>query len=106
MKEKFDLSLVVANVATGSNYTTRRIDWISLMAANEPWYMKDIPTMFMSFCSPYHMIDVPFISTFVNCYSSSTFCVEAAVEKLTGKSGFEGVSPVDPWCNAWGAKFM
>ena len=106
MKEKFDLSLVVANVATGSNYTTRRIDWISLMAANEPWYMKDIPTMFMSFCSPYHMIDVPFISTFINCYSSSTFCVEAAVEKLTGKSGFEGVSPVDPWCNAWGAKFM
>lgn len=106
MKEKFDLSLVVANVATGSNYTTRRIDWISLMAANEPWYMKDIPTMFMSFCNPYHMIDVPFISTFINCYSSNAFCVEAAVEKLTGKSPFEGISPVDPWCDAWGAKFM
>ncbi|MBR5572844.1 MAG: glycoside hydrolase family 3 protein [Oscillospiraceae bacterium] len=106
MKEKFDLSIVAANVATGSNYTSRRIDWISLMAANEPWYMKDIPTMFMSFCNPYHMIDVPFISTFVNCYSSSTFCVEAAVEKLLGKSDFEGINPVDPWCDAWGAKFM
>ena len=106
MKEKFDLSIVAANVATGSNYTTRRLDWISLMAANEPWYMKDIPTLFISFCNPYHMVDVPFISTFVNCYSSSRFCVEAAVEKLTGKSPFEGVSPVDPWCGAWGAKFM
>lgn len=106
LKNKFDLSIVAANVATGSNYTSRRLDWISLMAANEPWYMKDIPTLFLSFCNPYHMIDVPFISTFVNCYSSNRFCVAAAVEKLTGKSPFVGTSPVDPWCNAWGAKFM
>ncbi len=106
MKEKFDLSIVAANVATGSNYTSRRLDWISLMAANEPWYMKDIPTMFLSFCNPYHMVDVPFISTFINCYSSNRFCVDAAVEKMTGKSSFMGSSPVDPWCNAWGAKFM
>ena len=106
MKEKFDLSIVAANVATGSNYTSRRLDWIALMAANEPWYMKNIPTLFLSFCNPYHMIDVPFISTFVNCYSSSRFCVDAAVEKLTGKSSFVGISPVDPWCGAWGATFM
>ncbi len=106
MKKKFDLSIVAANVATGSNYTSRRLDWIPLMAANEPWYMKDIPTLFISFCSPYHMIDVPFISTFINCYSSSRFCVEAAVDKLTGKSSFKGISPVDPWCGAWGASFM
>ena len=106
LKEKFDLSIVAANVATGSNYTSRRLDWISLMAANEPWYMKDIPTLFLSFCNPYHMIDVPFISTFVNCYSSNRFCVEATVDKLTGKDSFTGTSPVDPWCGAWGAKFM
>lgn len=106
MKEKFDLSIVAANVATGSNYTSRRLDWIALMAANEPWYMKDIPTLFLSFCNPYHMVDVPFISTFINCYSSSRFCVETAVKKLVGLSPFEGISPVDPWCNAWGARFM
>lgn len=107
MKGKFDLSIVAANVATGSNYTTRRLDWIPLMAANEPWYGKDIPTLFLSFCNPYHMIDVPFISTFVNCYSSNRFCVEAVVDKLTGAAPFEGVSPVDPWCGGvWGARFM
>lgn len=107
MKKKFDLSIVAANVATGSNYTTRRLDWITLMAANEPWYTREIPTLFISFCNPYHMIDVPFISTFINCYSSSRFCVDAAVEKLVGKSEFKGKSPVDPWCgDVWGAKFM
>lgn len=92
MKAKFDLSIVAANVATGSNNTTRRLDWITLMAANEPWYTREIPTMFLSFCNPYHMIDVPFISTFVNCYSSNQFCVGAAVEKLMGRSEFKGVS--------------
>ena len=107
MKAKFDLSIVAANIPTGSNNTTRRVDWITLMAANEPWYMKEIPTMFISFCNPYHMFDVPFMSTFVNCYSSSSYCVDAAVEKLMGRSPFVGKSPVDPWCGGiWGAKFM
>ena len=107
MKAKFDLSIVAANVPTGSNNTTRRVDWITLMAANEPWYTREIPTMFISFCNPYHMVDVPFISTFINCYSSNAFCVEAAVEKLMGRSPFRGVSPVDPWCGGvWGAEFM
>ena len=107
MKAKFDLSIVAANIPTGSNNTTRRVDWITLMAANEPWYMKEIPTMFISFCNPYHMFDVPCMSTFVNCYSSSSFCVNAAVEKLMGRSPFVGKSPVDPWCGGiWGARFM
>lgn len=107
LKQKFDLSIVAANVPTGSNNTTRRVDWVTLMAADEPWYTREIPTMFISFCNPYHMVDVPFISTFINCYSSNPACVEAAVEKLTGKSAFRGISPVDPWCGGiWGAKFM
>lgn len=107
MQAKFDLSIVAANIPTGSNNTTRRVDWITLMAANEPWYTREIPTMFISFCNPYHMIDVPFISTFINAYSSSVYCVEAAVEKLMGRSDFTGQSPVDPWCGGiWGAKFM
>jgi len=98
MKAKFDLSIVAANVSTGSNHTSRRLDWISLMAANEPWYGKDIPTLFISFCNPYHMIDVPFMDCFINAYSSNEFCVQAVAEKLVGKSEFTGKNPVDPYC--------
>lgn len=103
LQKKFDLSLVVANVANASNNTTRRLDWITIMAANEPWYMKDIPTMFVSFANPYHIVDVPFISTFVNCYSSNRYSVEAFVNKIVGKSEFKGTSPTDPFCGIWGA---
>lgn len=98
MKAKFDLSVVAANVATGSNHTTRRLEWITLMAADEPWYVRDIPTLFISFCNPYHMFDVPFIDCFVNAYSSNAATVSAVVDKLMGRSAFRGVSPVDPFC--------
>lgn len=106
LKGKFDLSIVAANVATGSNNTTRRLDWITLMAADEPWYTRDIPTLFVSFCNPYHMIDVPFISTFVNCYCDNQATVEACVKKLIGRDTFVGKSPIDPWCGVWGARFL
>ena len=104
MKGKFDLSIIAANVATGSNNTTRRLEWITLMAANAPWYVRDIPTLLVSFANPYHLVDAPYISTYVNCYSNNRFCVSAFVNKLVGESEFRGVSPVDPFAGIWGAK--
>lgn len=45
---KFDLALYVANVETASNQTTVRLDWNHLMAANAPWYEKDLlPFLFL-----------------------------------------------------------
>lgn len=106
LKEKFDLSLVAANVGTASNNTTRRLDWVTLMAADEPWYVRDIPTLFVSFANPYHLADVPFVSTFINCYSANACSVRAFVQKAMGRSPFRGQSPVDPFCGMYGADFM
>ncbi|MDS0525153.1 glycoside hydrolase family 3 protein [Clostridium sp. SHJSY1] len=105
LKSKYDLILYLANIETASNQTTVRIDWIHLMAANAPWFVNDIPTMFISMANPYHLLDVPMIKTFINAYSSSEYVVDAVIEKITGKSEFKGISPVDPFCNVWGAKF-
>lgn len=99
LKEKFELCIIVANIKTGSNCTTRRLEWIHLMAANAPWYCRSIPTIFVSFANPYHLFDVPYISTYINCYSNNIFCVDAVVEKLMGREPFKGVSPVDAECN-------
>ena len=104
IKSKCDLALYVANVETASNQTTVRLDWIHLMAANGPWFVKEIPTMFISLANPYHLLDVPMIKTFINAYSASEYVIDAVIEKITGKSEFKGKSPVDPFCNVWGAK--
>ncbi|MCR3759514.1 glycoside hydrolase family 3 protein [Clostridium felsineum] len=105
LKAKYDLALYVANIETASNQTTVRIDWIHLMAANAPWFVRDIPTMFISTANPYHLLDVPMIKTFINAYSSSEYVLDAVIEKITGKSEFKGISPVDPFCNVWGTRF-
>lgn len=105
LKSKYDLVIYLANVETASNQTTVRLDWIHLMAADAPWFVKDIPTMFISLANPYHLVDVPMIKTFINGYSSNEYVVDAVIEKITGKSTFKGISPVDPFCNVWGARF-
>ncbi|MEN8078776.1 glycoside hydrolase family 3 N-terminal domain-containing protein [Clostridioides difficile] len=105
LKDKYDLVIYIANVETASNQTTVRLDWIHLMAANAPWFVKDIPTIFISLANPYHLLDVPMIKTFVNAYSASEYVVDAVIEKIIGKSEFKGVNPVDPFCNVWGARF-
>ncbi len=105
LKEKYDLIIYAANIETASNQTTVRINWIQLMAANAPWFTKEIPTMFVSFANPYHLQDVPMVKTYINAYSSSEYVVNAVVNKIIGKSEFKGINPVDPFCGLWDTRF-
>lgn len=98
LKNKFDLALYIANVETASNQTTTRIDWIHLMAADAPWFMRSIPTVFVSTANPYHLYDLPMVSTYINAYTGNIPTVDAVMRKLQGKENFEGHSPVDPFC--------
>lgn len=104
MEKKFDLAFYVANVETASNQTTTRLDWIHLMAADSPWFMNSLPTVFVSTANPYHLYDIPSVSTFVNAYTGNQPSIDAVVRKMTGKEAFEGKSPVDPFCGDFSAK--
>lgn len=98
LQQKFDLALYVANVETASNQTTTRLDWIHLMAADAPWFMKSIPTVFVSTANPYHLFDIPNVSTFINAYTGNHASIDAVLRKLTGQENFSGINPVDPFC--------
>jgi len=103
-KAKYDLALYFANVETASNRTVVRINWVLPVAADMPWFIRELPTAFVSVSSPYHLQDVPSIPTFINAYSGSEYVIDAVVDKLTGKSAFKGVNPVDPFCGYWEAR--
>lgn len=102
--EKYDLIVYSAELVTRSNQTVVRPEWSNPMGANVPVWCHSVPTVFVSFENPYHLVDVPQMRTFVNCYGGSETVVRAAVEKLMGKSRFQGKSPVDPFCGKWEAK--
>ena len=104
MAEKYDLMIYAANLATKSNQTTVRIEWAMPMGANCPNFQAAVPTIFVSFANPYHLIDVPRIRTFINAYKCKDVTIGAVVDKLLGRSEFKGNSPVDAFCGMWDTK--
>lgn len=99
--DNYDLCLYMANYATKSNQTTVRIEWMQPMGANCPVYIHEKPIVFISVENPYHLIDVPRVKTYINAYCSSDAVLAALLDKLTGKSPFQGRSPVDAFCGKW-----
>ena len=98
---KYDIVLYVANIENASNQTVARINWHTLfgLGNNLPWFVKEIPTLLISFGNPYHLFDLPMVETVVNTYCNYDHFIEAGISKLVGKSPFKGVSPVNPFCN-------
>ncbi|MGR5194355.1 glycoside hydrolase family 3 protein [Vibrio rotiferianus] len=99
--EHYDLVLYAAELKTASNRTTLRINWARPMGIDAPWFSQEIPTMFISFGSPYHLMDVPRIPTLINAYTANDSTIEAVVNKILGRSEFKGISPVDVHVGQW-----
>ncbi|WFR55701.1 glycoside hydrolase family 3 N-terminal domain-containing protein [Anaerocolumna sp. AGMB13025] len=101
MVDKYDLLVYVANLITKSNQTTVRIEWAQPMGANCPNFQAAIPTIFISFANPYHLLDAPRIRTFINAYKLKDSTLKAVIDKLLGRSEFKGISPVDAFVGKW-----
>ena len=97
---RYDAVLYLGNVENASNKTTNRINWFTIWGAgnNVPWMAREVPVVFASLANPYHLVDVPMISTYINCYSNNEETLDALTEKLMGRDSFRGTSPVDPFC--------
>ena len=96
----YDAVLYLGNVENASNKTTNRINWFTLWGSgnNVPWMVHEVPVVFASLANPYHLVDVPMMKTYINCYSNNNETLDALVEKLMGRDSFRGISPVDPFC--------
>jgi beta-N-acetylhexosaminidase len=58
-KRKYDLVVYCANIETASNKTVSRLNWYTFFGQgnNMPWFVKEVPTMFISVGNPYHLMD-------------------------------------------------
>jgi len=99
-KAKYDLVIYIGNIENASNKTTNRIDWFTQfgLGNNIPWFVNEVPTLFISVANPYHLLDVPMIKTYINCYSNNKYVLDAVMNKVLGKSFFKGKNPIDPFC--------
>ena len=99
--EKYDLILYLCNLATKSNQTTVRIEWMNPMGVNVPRFVKAVPTIFISTENPYHLLDVPMVKTYINTYGVNEYTIPCLVDKLMGRSEFTAEQPVDAFCSKW-----
>ena len=47
---------------------------------------------------PFHLFDAPMVKTYINTYSGNPEFIQAAMDKIMGRSEFTGVCPADPLC--------
>lgn len=95
LTDNYDLVISAAKV-DGLMQPIERVYWPSTKGTNDiPWYVHEIPTIFVSFATPNHLPDVPQVKTFINAYDDKDFTLDAVLDKLEGKSEFTGVSPLD-----------
>ncbi|MGM0903150.1 MAG: glycoside hydrolase family 3 protein [Bacillota bacterium] len=96
LTNNYDLIINIANVNPG---TVQRIVWEASKGTPDiPFYVHEIPTIFISVQYPYHLADVPQVKTYINAYDGRQQTLELLVEKMMGGSEFKGKSPVDAFC--------
>lgn len=96
-QKKYDLVLQMANVP--GNGVVQRIDFaLTKGSVDMPWYVYELPVIFISVNCPFHLFDVPQVQTYINCYDSNAHTIRALAKKLAGEEEFTGVSPVDAFC--------
>lgn len=96
LTENYDL---VINIASVNPNTDQRIQWPASKGTPDiPFYVNEIPTIFVSVQCPFHLADVPQVKTYINAYDNKDYTIKALVDKMMGRSKFVGVSPVDAFC--------
>ena len=103
LTDNYDLIINIANVNPN---TDQRVQWPASKGTPDiPFYVNEVPTIFVSVKCPFHLADVPQVKTYINTYDDNAVTLEALVQKLVGKSEFKGVSPVDAFCGFGDTRF-
>lgn len=99
--DKYDAAFVFANVKGFAQEAAIRIKWSTPMAAEIPWYVTEVPTVFVSLNQPNHLIDVPMVKTAIHAHAGTREAIRATIEKIQGKSEFQGTFNDNVFCDSF-----
>ena len=72
------------------------------MSTDMPWYVNELPTVFVSLNFTTHLTDVPMVKTYINAYKDTREVIRQTIEKMMGESEFKGTHFNEHvWCNKW-----
>lgn len=103
-RENVDLALEVADIVGYGAQNNYRIQWSTAMSNEVPWFVYEVPTVFVSLNFTTHLHDATMVKTFINAYHDNDEIIKQVIDKLEGKSEFKGTPNENVWANKWQAK--
>lgn len=100
-KKAYDVVFVFIHMKGYAKENNVRLSYSASHSSELPWWVREVPTVFVSLGYTNHLYDLPMAKTFINAYGETVECISAAVEKITGKSPFYGTCDENVWCGSW-----
>ncbi len=102
LKDNFDAAIIFADIVGYAAENNYRIRWKCPMSTDMPWYVNELPTVFVSLNFTTHLTDVPMVKTYINAYKDTREVIRQTIEKIMGESEFKGTHFNEHvWCNKW-----
>ncbi|PCT85413.1 glycosyl hydrolase, partial [Listeria monocytogenes] len=103
-REDVDAALVFANIIGYAAENNYRIKWGTAMSNEIPWYVHEVPTVFVSLNFTTHLHDATMVKAYINAYHSNSESIKQTVDKIMGLSTFKGSYNDLVWTDKWQAK--
>jgi beta-N-acetylhexosaminidase len=99
--KNWDAAFVFADITGYAAENNYRIRWKCPMSNDIPWFVWELPTVFISLNYTTHLTDVPMVKAYVNAYSNTREVIRQTIQKIAGQSEFKGQYNDLVWCNKW-----
>ena len=99
--KNWDAALIFADITGYAAENNYRIRWKMSMSSDMPWYVWEIPTVFVSLNYTTHLTDVPMVKTYINAYGNTRTLIRQTISKIMGESEFKGTYNELVWCDKW-----
>ena len=99
--KKYDAVFLFADLSEFASINSVRLRWNFPMEAIGPWYVPEVPTVFVSLNYTNHLFDVPRVPIFINAYNNRPETIALAIKKIMGESEFTGNADKIMWCDHW-----
>lgn len=100
--KNWDAEIIFSDIRGYAAENNYRIRWACPMSSDIPWYVYEVPTVFVSLNFTTHLTDVPMVKTYINAYKNTREVIRQTILKIMGESEFKGTHFNDNvWCEKW-----
>jgi len=103
-RQEVDAALIFADVVGYGAENNYRIRWKQAMSSDCPWYVHEVPTVFVSLNYTTHLHDVTMVKCLINAYHNNPEIIRQVIDKIMGESEFKGVANDLVWADKWQAR--